>query len=156
MDKLVEWTVEWPARMARPVSWMGPLVARIVVGEVFMVSGWIKLHNLPQMIENFTGWGIPFPHFTTPFVSVVELAGGLLLLLGLFTRFAAIPLAVVMAVAIATVLWPDVDSLDTLLGLSESAYLAVFLWLAAAGPGCASVDHVLARRFGRNRTYPHA
>lgn len=81
----------------------------------------------------------------------MELTGGLLLLLGLFTRFAAIPLAVVMVVAIATVLWPDVDSLDTLLGLSESAYLAVFLWLAAAGPDCASLDYWLQRRFGRDR-----
>ena len=151
MGNVVDWAIEWPARLARPVSWLGPLLARIVVGEVFMTSGWVKLHNLPRMIENFAGWGIPFPQFTTPFVSVVELVGGALLLLGLFTRFAAVPLAITMLVAIATVLWPDVDSLDTLLGLSESAYLAIFLWLAAAGPGCASVDAWLQRRFGRDR-----
>ena len=150
MEKLVERTIELPARMARPISWMGPLFARLVVGEVFMTTGWIKLNNLPQMIENFTGWGIPFPRLTTPFVSVVELAGGVLLLLGLYTRLAAIPLAIVMIVAIATVLWPDVDSLDTLLGLSESAYLAIFLWLAAAGPGLVSLDHWLQKRFGRD------
>ena len=150
MRMLVAWAVEWPVQVARPVSWLGPLLARIVVGEVFMTTGWIKLHNLPQMIENFAGWGIPFPAFTTPFVSTVELAGGVLLLLGLFTRLAAIPLAIVMIVAIATVLWPDVDSLDALLGLSESAYLAVFLWLAAAGAGRASLDHWLRVRFGRD------
>jgi putative oxidoreductase len=151
MEKLVEWTIDWPARMASGMSWTGPLLGRLVVGEVFMTSGWIKLHNLPQMVENFTGWGIPFPQLTTPFVSMVELVGGVLLLLGFYTRLAAIPLAVVMVVAIATVLWPDVDSLDTLLGLSESAYLAIFLWLAVAGPGLVSVDHWLQKRFGRDR-----
>jgi putative oxidoreductase len=53
-----------------------------------------------------------------------------------------------MVVAIAVVLWPDVDSLDTLLGLSETAYLAIFVWLTVAGPGTASLDHLLQR--GRN------
>ncbi len=147
MNFLVTWAIGCPERIARHFAWLGPLLARIVVGEVFLVSGWVKLHNLPQMIENFAGWGIPFPEVLTPFVSAVELIGGLLLLLGLFTRVAAVPLAAVMVVAIATVLWPDVDSLDTLLGLSESAYLAMFLWLAVAGPGTISVDHALQRRY---------
>lgn len=148
MKFLVTWAIDLPARIAYGFAWFGPLLARIVVGEVFLVSGWVKLHNLPQMIDRFAGWGIPFPGIMTPFASAVELVGGLLLLVGLFTRLAAVPLAFVMVVAIAKVLWPDVDSLDTLLGLSESAYLAIFLWLAAAGPGAASIDHVLRRRYG--------
>lgn len=147
MNKLVEWTIDWPARLARPMAWVGPLVGRILVGEVFMTSGWIKLHNLPRMVETFAEWGIPLPQLTTPFVSAVELVGGILLLLGLFTRLAAVSLAAVMAVAIAMVLWPEVDSLDALLGLSESAYLAIFLWLALRGPGSASLDCWLQRRF---------
>jgi putative oxidoreductase len=152
MNFIVTWAIEWPARVARHVEWLGPLVARLVVGEVFLVAGWGKLNNLPQMVENFAGWGIPFPQFTTPFVSLVEFAGGLLLILGLYTRIAAAPLAVVMVVAIATVLWPDVDSLDTLLGLSETAYFAIFAWLAAAGAGTASLDHVLLKRYGDDRS----
>lgn len=150
MDFIVTWAIDWPARIARHCIWLGPLLARIVVGEVFLVSGWVKLDNLPQMIERFAGWGIPFPEVMTPFASAVELVGGLLLVLGLFTRLAAVPLAVVMIVAIATVLWPDVDSLDTLLGFSESAYLAIFLWLAVAGPGVISIDHALQRRYGES------
>lgn len=152
MNFIVTWAIEWPARLARHVEWMGPLVARLVVGEVFLVAGWGKLNNLPQMVENFAGWGIPFPQFTTPFVSLVEFVGGLLLILGLYTRIAAAPLAVVMVVAIATVLWPDVDSLDTLLGLSETAYFAIFVWLAAAGAGTVSLDHVLLKRYGHGRS----
>jgi putative oxidoreductase len=149
MDFIVAWAIQWPARVARHVEWVGPLLARLVVGEVFLMSGWGKLQALPLVVENFTAWGIPFPQFTTPFVSIVELVGGLLLLLGLFTRMAAVPLAIVMVVAIATVIWPDVDSLDTFMGLSETAYLAIFVWLAAAGPGAVSLDHFLHERFGR-------
>jgi putative oxidoreductase len=151
MKSLTTWTIDWPARIAHPIAWLGPLLARIVVGEVFMVSGWVKLHNLPQMIENFAGWGIPFPAVLTPFASAVELVGGLLLILGLFTRIAAAQLAFVMVVAIATALWPDVDSLDTLLGLSESAYFAIFAWLALAGPGALSLDYALQRRYADAR-----
>jgi putative oxidoreductase len=64
----------------------------------------------------------------------VEFIGGILLLLGLFTRVAAVPLVIVMIVAIITAKWDEVDSLETLLGFDESSYLALFLWLAVAGP----------------------
>jgi hypothetical protein len=43
----------------------------------------------------------------------------------------------------------DVDSLETLLGFDEFEYLALFLWLAIAGPGILSLDHLLQRIFGR-------
>ena len=122
-----------------------PLVARVPVGWVFLWSGWGKLNDLPTVIENFVGWGIPFPNILAPFVSTVEFLGGLLLLLGLFTRLAAAPLIVVMIVAILTAKWDEVDSLETLLGFDEAAYLALFLWLAVAGPGPMSIDSVLQR-----------
>lgn len=149
MNAVFTWAIDGPARVVRHIAWLGPLLARIIVGEVFLVSGWLKLHNLPQMIENFARWGIPFPAVLTPFASAVELVGGALLILGLFTRVAAAPLAFMMVVAIATALWPDVDSLDALLGLSESAYFAIFIWLALAGPGVLSLDYVLQRRYGK-------
>ena len=68
----------------------------LIVGYVFMLTGWAKLNNLPSMIQNFTEWGIPAP---TPFVSGVECFGGIMLILGLFTRIPAAMLAVVMLVA---------------------------------------------------------
>ncbi|MGH8751049.1 MAG: DoxX family protein [Burkholderiales bacterium] len=129
------------------------MVARVTVGWVFLWSGWGKLNNLPQVIENFIGWGIPFPHILTPFVSGVEFVGGLLLLLGLFTRLAAAPLVIVMMVAIRSALWEQVDSLETLLGFEEFAYLAIFLWLAIAGPGIVSLDHLLQRLWPRKPAF---
>jgi putative oxidoreductase len=65
-----------------------------------------------------------------------------MLLLGLFTRLAAVPLVVVMIVAILAAKWSEVDSLETLLGFDEVAYLALFLWLAVAGPGLISADRL--------------
>ena len=69
---------------------------RITVGVVFMGTGWTKLHNLPAITENFTALGIPAPEILTPFVSGVEFVGGVLLLLGLLTRFAAVPLMIAL------------------------------------------------------------
>ena len=81
----------------------------------------------------------------TPFVSGIEFFGGLLLLLGLFTRIAAVPLVVVMIVATTSAKWARVNSLETLLGFEELAYMALFGWLAVAGPGPISLDWLLQR-----------
>jgi putative oxidoreductase len=134
MNFIVNLLIILPARIAHFFAWAGPLVMRLVVGYVFMLTGWGKLNSLPQMIQNFTEWGIPFPRILTPFVSGVEFFGGILLILGLFTRIPAAMLAVVMLVAIKSAKWENVDSLETLLGFEEMAYFAAFLWLAIAGP----------------------
>ena len=148
MDFIVNLLIVLPARIASFFSWAGPLVMRLVVGYVFMLTGWGKLNNLPQMIQNFTEWGIPFPRILTPFVSGVEFFGGILLMLGLFTRIPAAMLAVVMLVAIKSAKWENVDSLETLLGFEEMTYFATFLWLAIAGPGAVSLDRLLLRASG--------
>ncbi|HEV2703123.1 MAG TPA: DoxX family protein [Steroidobacteraceae bacterium] len=146
MNVLNRCLLEWPRSVAGHLQWLPPLFARIVCGWVFLLSGWGKLHNLPQITQNFISWGIPFPHVLTPFVSGVELFGGLFLLLGLLTRISAGALGVTMIVAIASAKWGDVDSLETLLGFDETEYLALFLWLAIAGAGKLSLDHLLERR----------
>jgi putative oxidoreductase len=146
MNVLNRCLIEWPRGVASHLQWLPPLFARIVCGWVFLLSGWGKLHNLPQITQNFISWGIPFPHVLTPFVSGVELFGGLFLLLGLMTRISAGALGVTMIVAIASAKWSDVDSLETLLGFDETEYLALFLWLAIAGAGRLSLDYLLERR----------
>jgi putative oxidoreductase len=151
MRTLVRGLIDWPESVARHLSWLAPLFARITVGWVFLLSGWGKLHNLPQVTENFIGWGIPFPHLLTPFVSGIEFFGGLFLLLGLLTRISAGALGVTMIVAIKSAKWADVDSLETLLGFDEFEYLALFLWLAIAGAGPLSLDHLLQRLSGGRR-----
>jgi putative oxidoreductase len=149
MRLLVQWLVEGPQRIASHLAWLAPLFARITVGWVFLWSGWGKLNSLPQVTENFVGWGIPNAHVLAPFVSGVEFFGGLLLLVGLLSRISAGALGITMIVAIRSAKWADVDSLETLLGFDEFEYLALFLWIAIAGPGVLSIDHVLQRIFGR-------
>ena len=145
MRTVINWLIDWPERVARHFEWIAPLFARIVVGWVFMWSGWGKLNNLPAVIENFVGWKIPAPHLLAPFVSGVEFFGGIFLLIGFMTRFSAGALGVTMIVAIVSAKWQEVDSLGTLLGFDETEYLALFLWLAIAGAGTFSLDWLLKR-----------
>ncbi len=152
MNAIVKYLIELPEYLSTPFRPLAPLLARICVGWVFMWSGWGKLNNLEQVTQNFIGWGIPFPYIMTPFVSAVEFGGGLLLLLGLFTRLAAAPLVVVMIVAIISAKLDQVDSLETLLGFEEVAYMSLFFWLACAGPGSISLDELLKRWWGTGTT----
>jgi putative oxidoreductase len=147
MKILVNMLIDWPQRVARHLDWLAPLFARIVVGWVFLWTGWAKLTHLPLVTENFAGWGVPFPDLLAPFVSGVEFFGGALLLLGLLTRISAGALGVVMIVAVRAAQWDQIDSLQTLLGFEEVMYLAIFLWLAIAGPGAIAIDRVLQKRW---------
>ncbi len=150
MKQIVRFLIDGPERLSSPLAWLGPLAARIVVGWVFLWSGWEKLHNLPRMIENFTEWGIPFPHLLTPFASGAEFVGGILLLVGLFTRFAGPALVIVMIVAIVSAKLDQIDSLETFLGFEEVSYFVMFAWLAIAGPGPVSLDHFVLKASGRD------
>jgi putative oxidoreductase len=130
------------------MQWLGPLLVRLSLGAVFITSGWGKLHNLGQVTTFFTELGIPFPGFNATLASSTELVGGALILLGLFTRLAAIPLIFTMLVAIGTAKRPEIDGVTTLLGFIEFTYIAGFAWLLVSGAGRASLDALL---FGRKR-----
>lgn len=148
--------IGWPECIASYFLWAGPLVARVVVGYVFMVTGWGKLQNLPAVTENFIRWGIPYPHILTPFVAGVECFGGALLIAGLFTRIASGALAVVMVVAIISAKLSDIDSAYTLFGFEEASYFVIFFWLAVTGAGKASVDYQVEKKLIQCKQDPGA
>ena len=150
MNFLIKWLIDWPKGVASHLTWLAPLFARFVCGWEFLWSGWGKLQNIPQVTENLVGWGIPFSPVLAPFVSGVEFFGGVFLLLGFLTRISAGALGVTMIVAITSAKWGDVDSLVTLVGFDEFEYLALFLWLAIAGPGPIAIDPLLERRRPRS------
>jgi putative oxidoreductase len=138
-----------PIAVASRLSWLAPLVARITVGWLFVSTGWGKLHDLQKIIDYFTELGIPYPQYQAPFASANEFVCGLLVLVGLATRVAAIPPIIVMFVAIKTAQWGNVDSLASFFGLTEWAYVTIFAWLAISGPGPISLDRLIARATNR-------
>jgi putative oxidoreductase len=139
-----------PARVGAQLEWLPILLARIAVGWTFVQTGWGKLHDLPSIVEFFRELGIPWPELQAPFVSSVELVCGTLILVGLFSRLAALPLIGTMVVAIATAQWENVDSFGALFGLTEYLYIVIFAWIATTGPGPVAVDTWMERLAGRS------
>jgi putative oxidoreductase len=142
-DKRANWWGKLAAWREK-TDWIPPLLARLTLGIVFAESGWGKLQHLPRVIAFFTELGIPAPSIQAPFVAGVELVGGLLIFLGLFTRIAALPLSVTMLVAIATAKMGDVHSIGEFAGLTEVAYFVLLMWLAWEGAGRVSFDALLS------------
>jgi putative oxidoreductase len=136
-------------RIGAAFSWLPPTVARLAVGWVFFESGWGKLHDLGKVTDFFMQLGLPAPAFQAALTSTTEFVCGSLLLLGLGTRLAAVPLIVTMMVAIRTALWDQVDSLGALFGLAEFLYIALLVGLATNGGGPLSVDWLLEHRAER-------
>jgi len=136
----------WIHSVSRSLRWLPPTVARLTVGWVFLQSGWGKLQNLPKVVAFFTELGIPAPRFQAPLAATAEFVSGALLLVGLFTRVATLPLIVTMVVALLTAKKADIHELSDLFGMGEYLYVALLLWLGAYGAGPISVDALFARR----------
>jgi len=133
-------------RVVTRLDWLAPLLARVTLGVLFISTGWGKVHNLAKVAAFFAELHIPAPALQATFVSYVELIGGGLVLVGLFARLASLPLIGSMAVAILTAKADEVHGLPDLFGLVEWTYLAMFVWIALAGPGRASLDHLIFMR----------
>jgi putative oxidoreductase len=86
----------WATRTAKAI-----LLVRILVGWVFLSEG-IQKFIFPEAlgVGRFVKIGIPWPQIMAPFVGVVEIVFGSLLLIGLMTRLAAIPLLIDICVAL--------------------------------------------------------
>src|SRR5208282_5124216 len=85
------------------------LVVRIAVGLIFFTQGILKYTDPAMGVNRFTRIGFSHPYFTAHFVGAFEIVCGLLLLLGLWTRAAAVPLLFVILTAIATTKFPELS-----------------------------------------------
>lgn len=133
------------------IRWLAPLIGRLAVGLLFLSTGWGKVNDIPKVVQFFEHLGIPAAGFQAPLVAYSELICGSLLVLGLFTRLATIPLVVSMIVAILTAKRSELHGLFDLVGFDEFTYLCVLVMVAIIGPGAVSLDRVLARRVGWER-----
>jgi uncharacterized membrane protein YphA (DoxX/SURF4 family) len=83
------------------------LLIRLAVGLIFFTQGILKLTDPNMGVVRFTRIGFPHPYFTAHFVGAFEMVCGFLVLLGLWTRAAAVPLLIVISTAIATTKIPE-------------------------------------------------
>jgi putative oxidoreductase len=131
-------------------QWLPPLLMRLFVGYFFFETGLGKIRNLGTFVQRFQEWGLPFPPASAAVSAYTELIGGALIVLGLFTRLASLPLIVNMLVATFTVKLKRVTGIDDFVELDEPLYALSFLWLVVSGPGPVSLD-ALAIRLLRRR-----
>jgi putative oxidoreductase len=128
----------------RQQAW-GLAVLRVVVGITLLMHGWQKLFEMgiPGVTGFFGQVGIPAPALAATVVSFLELAGGAALIVGLFTRWLAIPLALDMLVATLLVHLPNGFFVPMGIELTL-VLLGGLVALALAGPGAFAVDRLLA------------
>jgi putative oxidoreductase len=128
------------------LDWLPLALIRLTIGLVFGSTGLGKIQNLDKVTAFFVELGVPAPAFNAALVGWCESLGGGLLLVGLLSRLAAIPLVVTMIVAIITAKKSEIHGLIDLLGTLEFAYLVLLVTIAILGPGAASVDALIAKR----------
>jgi putative oxidoreductase len=110
-----------------------------------MQAGWGKLHDIGKVIGFFTELGIPAPVLNAYFVSALEFAGGLLLVVGLGSRLIALLLAVDMIVAYITAdreaLFSIISNPDKFTAAAPYTFLFASLLVLIFGPGLFSTRH---------------
>src|SRR6266513_3060939 len=90
-------------RILRSNASSATILVRLLAGWVFVSEGIQKfLYPDALGVGRFTKIGIPAPEIMAPFVGVCEIVCGVLFLLGLLTRFAAVTMSINMVVAIST------------------------------------------------------
>jgi len=122
----------------------GITVLRVMVGIVFLMHGWQKVfvYGFAGVQGAFGQMGIPMASVSGPFIALLELVGGILLIVGLFTRWVAILIALEMAFAALKVHLPGGFFLPK--GAEYAFTLcAANIALALAGPGAAALDRAV-------------
>lgn len=136
-------------RLFSPLGNILLLVLRLVWGWQFLTTGLGKLQNHARVTEFFSTLGIPAPGLNAWFVGSLEMAGGALLFLGLFSRPIALLLTGNMLVAYWAADRPALlgvfRDLDAFLKADPFWFLFVSVVVLTLGPGALSLDRLIAR-----------
>ncbi len=130
-----------PANAARSTIFI-----RLAVGLVFFTQGILKFTDPNLGVNRFTRIGFPFPDFTAHFVGAFEIVCGALVVIGLLTRLANVPLLVIILTAIATTKIPEIFRPQQggwyaiTDGRTDFAMLMGIVFLLIAGAGAWSID----------------
>ncbi len=127
------------------------VLIRVMVGWVFLSEGIQKfLFPATLGVGRFTKIGIPAPQFFAPFVGIVEIVCGTLLIAGFLTRLASIPLLIDILVAIATTKIPMLSNAGFWAMMHEArtdfCMLLGLIFLLIVGSGTLSFDERLSRQ----------
>jgi putative oxidoreductase len=125
----------------------GLLFLRLAVGVVFVMHGGQKIfvHGISGMAGFLGQLGFPLPLVFAVIVALVEFLGGLALILGLFTRFAAVLIATVMLVAMLFVHLKNGFFLPRGFEFTLTLF-AANLALALSGPGALALGSKIGKR----------
>ncbi|MBV8772734.1 MAG: DoxX family protein [Deltaproteobacteria bacterium] len=122
------------------------LFIRLAVGAIFFTQGILKYIDPHVGVLRFAKIGFPYPGFTAHFVGTFEIACGFLVLIGLFTRLASIPLLIVILTAIVTTKMPELSHANQGFWFmisdarTDFAMTMSLLFLLVAGGGTWSLD----------------
>src|SRR6201987_2315687 len=143
-----------------PIARWAPLPLRLAVGYGFLEHGFAKLARGPDAFPAILqALGVPAPHLMGWLTILVEILGGLFVLLGALIPLASIPMAAVLLVAMITVHLPYGFSSIKLLAVTAAGaqfgppgfetnllYLACLAALVLGGSGPLAIDGLLAKR----------
>ncbi|MFB3240239.1 DoxX family protein [Aeromonas salmonicida] len=123
---------------------MALLVGRVLLALMFVMAGWSKIGGYTGTQGYMEAMGVP--GFMLPLVILLELGGGLAVVLGLFTRSIAVLLAGFTLMAAFIFHYQPADQMQMLMFMKNVSVAGGFLALAAAGAGAFSLD----ARLGKN------
>src|SRR5262247_694009 len=158
--------LDWSSRF--PIARWAPIPLRLVVGFGFMQHGAAKLSRGPDaFVAILHALGVPAPHLMAWLTILVELLGGLAVLLGAFVALASLPMAALLLIAIFTVHLPYGFSSIKLIAVTPAGaqfgpvgyecnllYLACLAALVLGGPGPLTIDGLIRkwRKVGIHRS----
>ena len=150
-----------------PIARWAPIPLRVIVGYGFMEHGFAKLAKGPDAFANILqAIGVPGPHFMAWSTILVEIFGGLAVILGAFVTLASLPMAAVLLVAMFTVQLPYGFSSIKLIAVTATGahfgppgyevnllYLACLSALVLGGSGPLAIDGLITkqRKVGHHR-----
>ena len=116
------------------------LLGRILLAAIFLLSGFGKLTAIAGTAGYFGAMGLPVPTVTAIVVGLIELVGGIAILVGFQTRITAWVLAIftIATALVAHTGWADQNQMIHF--LKNVAITGGFLLLASSGPGAYSID----------------
>jgi len=133
--------------MNRLLNTLGPwidLAARVLIALIFVVAGYGKIGGYEATQGYMTSMGVPGA--LLPLVIITELGGGLLIMLGLFTRPVAIALAGFTLLSAVLFHGNSQETMQQIMLMKNLAIAGGFLFLVVHGAGKISLD----QRFGRS------